>query len=181
MNHWRSTSGALAALLWSVILLSSAFGCGNSGTSGVGLPNGYTLMTRTPGKFWVDDSDGQRIGDKHFSVAECQVDGDLFFGTYNDYYRNPQRTSSYFIIDTAEDKYQPFMDKDEWEAALRDQWGVQQTKLVSVRDFVAQDEAAASRFMAFSIIGAVLGTLSVIAFVVWAYTRSLQRAIQDRL
>lgn len=163
-----------------IILLSGAFGCGNSGSGGVNLPNGYTLMTRTPGKFWVDDSDGQRIGDKHFSVAECQVDGDLFFGTYNDFSRNPQHTSSFFIIDTAEDNYKPFMDKDRWEAALRDLGGVEQTKLVSVRDFIAQDEAAAARFLAFSIIGAVLGTLGVIAFIIWAYTHSLQRAIRDR-
>lgn len=181
MQAWRTKSGALAILLWTMILLSGAFGCGNDGSDSVSLPNGYTLSSWSWGETWIDDQDGDRVGDRHFSIARCQVEGNLFFGAYHDVHRNDQRTRAYFIVDTARDKYQPFMDKDKWEEVLQDLGGVEHPQLLSVSAFAEQKAAAGARLIVLVIGSFVLGTLILIALVVWGFERAHRRADQDRL
>lgn len=181
MKHWRSPSGALAILLWAIILLLVAFGCGNGGPDSVSLPNGYTLSSWDWGETWIEDRNGERVGDRHFSVAECQVDGNLFFGAYHDHHRNGQRTRAYFIIDTAREKYQPFMDKGRWAEVLRDLGGVENTTLVPVSTFAERESASSAKLLGLILFGFVLAVFLIISLVILYYVRANRHISLDRL
>lgn len=180
MQEWRSVSGVIAAVLWGLIFISGAFGCGNDGPDSVSLPNGYTLSSWDWEETWVEDHNGDRIGDRHYSIAACQVQDNLFFGVYHDQHRNDQRVRSYFIIDTARDKYQPFMDKGKWNKVLWELGGVESAELVPVSTFVSRDVATA-RMLGQLILGTVIGSLLLIALVVWGYERAHRRMHAHRL
>lgn len=181
MQEWRTPTGAIAITLWLLIIFSEAFGCGNDGPDSIGLPNGYTLSAWDWEETWIQDRDGQRVGDKHFSIAECQAQGDLFFGTYREYHRNDQRIRAYFIVDTASNKYQPFMDKDKWEVVLSDLGGVENVNLVPVSTFASRDRAAAVTIFGRIILTIVIGTLVIIALVILYYVRANRHISPDRL
>ena len=181
MKQWRTSSGILAILLWAIILFSGAFGCGNDGPDSVELPNGYTLSSWDWEETWVEDGNSDRVGDGHFSILKCQVDNDLFFGVYHDDHRNDQRIRSYFIIDTARDQYQPFMDRARWEKVLNELGGVETPALIPVGDFADRDMAAGARLLGRLIVGTVIGTLIIIILVLWGCERARRRAFRHRL
>ncbi|MCA9274540.1 MAG: hypothetical protein KDA29_00785 [Phycisphaerales bacterium] len=181
MSNWLSPTGTLAITLWLLIMFSGAFGCGNDGPDSVGLPNGYTLSSWDWEETWVEDSNGERIGDGHFSILKCQVESDLFYGVYHDHHRRDQRIRAYFIIDTARDKYQPFMDKAEWEKVLNDLGGVESPALIPVGDFASVDMTAGARLLGRLVIGTVIGTLIFIILVLWGCERARRRAFRHRL
>lgn len=181
MQKWRTPTGAIAITLWLLIIFSGAFGCGNDGPDSVGLPNGYTLSSWDWEETWVEDSNGERIGDGHFAILKCQVDNDLFFGVYHDHHRNDQRVRAYFIIDTARDKYQPFMDRAKWEKVLKDLGGVETPALIPVYDFASQDMAAGARLLGRIIFAITASILIFIGIVVWWYQRGHSRILPDRL
>lgn len=168
-------------MLWAIILLTGAFGCGNGSPDSVSLPNNYTLSFGDWGETWVEDRSGERIGDRHFSILECEVENDLFFGVYHEDYRNDQRIRAYFIIDTARDKYQPFIDKDKWKEALRDLGGVENAKLVQVSAFASRDELGSAKMLGRIIFTIAIGTLLFIALVAWGYERARRRLHTHRL
>jgi len=181
MQEWRSASGTIAVGLWMLMLMSGAFGCGNDGPVSVSLQNGYSLLSWNWEETWVEDANGDRIGDRYFSIAQCQAEKNLFFGVYEDRHRNDQRVRSYFIIDTARDQYQPFMDKDKWNEVLIELGGVENTKLVAVSSFVRRDKTDSGRMLGQIIMAIVIGTLILITIVVWGYTRRYRRMHTHRL
>lgn len=168
-------------MLWLLIFFSGAVGCGNDGPDSVALPNGYTLSSWDWEETWVEDSNGEPIGDGHFSILKCQAENNLFYGAYHDYHRNDQRIRAYFIIDTARGKYQPFMDIAEWEKVLNDLGGVESPALQPVTVFASQDMAAGARLIGRLIFGTVIGTLIFIILVLWGCDRSRRRAFRNRL
>lgn len=181
MQEWRTPTGAIAITLWLLIILSGAFGCGNDGPDSVGLPNGYRLSSWDWEETWVEDRNGVRIGDGHFAILKCQVDNDLFFGVYHDHHRNDQRVRAYFIIDTARDQYQPFMDRAKWEKDLKDLGGVETPTLIPVGDFANRDMAAGARLLGRIIFAITASILIFIGIVVWWYQRGHSRILPDRL
>lgn len=120
MNHWRSTSGALAALLWVTILLSGAFGCGF--TREVSLPNGYTCYVDD--FIWIAHPD--ILGDVVSDVEELDVHDDMVFGSMRDDWDD--EFVAYFILDTQLQVVWKTSDHNAWSEQLA-QLGIEQRNL----------------------------------------------------
>ncbi len=117
MQEWRSASGATAVVLWMMILISGAFGCGI--TREVSLPNGYICNVD---KFiWIDHPDIP--GDVVHDVEELDVHDDIVFGTRRDYWND--QFIGYFVLDTQLQVV--------WFTSVYDQW-VQQLAELGIAD-----------------------------------------------
>jgi hypothetical protein len=180
MQEWRSPTGIAVVLVWIYLIAIGAIGCGNDGYVTASLPNNYTLYIWDYGETWIEDPSGDLVGDKHFVVSSCQVHNVLFFGTYSNQTRGAQSTRAYFIIDTARDHYQPFMDKQQWEEVLA-RFGADGSTLVSLEQFSGQTAGDFARRFAIVIFGFCVAVFGVIAAVLFLYTRAHQRSIQTRL
>ncbi|MFG0246139.1 MAG: hypothetical protein ACF8MF_08845 [Phycisphaerales bacterium JB052] len=120
MNRWRSSSGALAALLWSVILLSGAFGCGI--TREVSLPNGYICYVDD--YIWIAHPD--ILGDVVRNIEELDVQHDVVFGSTRDEW--DEALVDYFILDTQLQVVWNTTDYNAWSEQLV-QLGIEQHNL----------------------------------------------------
>jgi len=92
MQAWRTKSGALAIFLWTMILLSGAFGCGI--TREVSLPNGYICYVDD--FIWIAHPD--QLGSTVDDVEILDVQGDIVFGRTQDWVSD--EFTGYFILDT---------------------------------------------------------------------------------
>ncbi len=110
MNRWRSYEGAAAILLWGVILLSGAFGCGI--TREVSLPNGYICYVD---KFiWIAQPD--QLETTVDDVGQLDVQGDIVFGRRYDSWK--EEFIGYFILDTQRQSVWYTQDDAAWREQL---------------------------------------------------------------
>lgn len=170
MQERRSPLGLIAIVLWSCILFSGAFGCGDE-VDTVLLPNGYKLQSWRSWEVWVENRDGDRVGDSYYSIALCEAHNDLFFGVYHDTSSTSDQLRLYFIIDTAREKYQPFSNKEKWEQVLRELGGVEQVRLLSPDQLVSRQQATNGRTVVQILAILATVTLFSIALALWGHHR----------
>ncbi len=153
MQEWQSPLGVFAILLWAIILLSGAIGCGF--TREVTLPNGYICYVDD--FIWVAHPD--QLETTVDDVEKLDVQGDIVFGRRYDSWSD--EFIGYFILDTKLQVVWLTQDYNAWSEQLAE-LGIEKRNL----------RWPGVNFNGFPFWSTVFSTLVVLALL-WAFIRRI--------
>ena len=166
MQEWRTTSGAIAIILWVLILTTGVFGCGLNDTA-VGLPDNYKVIFEGDRGGWIFDPAGHEI--EELNVIDLNWQDWYIYGRSQ---QSPSHGDRYhwFILNTSSRSIEGFTSRDEWERQLDHNY-IFNTDLKSHRDLRREQQVFCAVVLLFAAIW--VGACA-------AWFRQFRRARQDR-